>query len=329
MMNPTDPPSELAVVRSKLEALQATVRRIQAQREQAAHRRRRNLLILGVSLSMVLHLALLLYLGSIYRRLPGGPAVQGVSYEFAILQEEELTELEQIDIDEALPEVSWESDEQPLVDPAAELDALAPEADLVGAGELPALGGSGVGEGGEPGLGGGGAGTSFFGVSSRGTRFAYIVDRSGSMGQQGKLRVAMRELSRSIESLPDYAYFYVVLFSSDYTLPPTQRGWTRARPSTVSRLIRWLNQVDDGGGTVPGPAFHQVFSLAVRPDVIFFLTDGEISNFTAADVAALNSRGKRAVINTIAFGDPASQDMLREIADQSGGVYRYVPSEGK
>ncbi|MHC4106559.1 MAG: vWA domain-containing protein [Planctomycetota bacterium] len=329
MVNPTDPPSELAVLLSKLEALQETVRRIQEQREQAARRRRRNLLILGVSVSMVLHVVLLLYLGSIYRRLPGGPVVQGVSYEFAILQEEELTELEQIDIDEALPEVSWDSDEQPLEDPAAELDALAPEADLVGAGELPALGGSGVGEGGEPGLGGGGAGTSFFGISSRGTRFAYIVDRSTSMLKERKLGAAMRQLSRSIESLPDYAYFYVVLFSSDITLPPMQHGWTRARPNIVSHLILWLNQVEARGATMPARAFLQVFSLDARPDVVFFLTDGEISNFTAADVAALNSRGKRAVINTIAFGDPASQDLLREIADQSGGVYRYVPSEGE
>jgi uncharacterized protein YegL len=62
--------------------------------------------------------------------------------------------------------------------------------------------------------------------------------------------------------------------------------------------------------------------------VVFFLTDGEIpqADETLARVTQLNSRGRRVVINTIAFGDPASQELLREIARQSGGIYRFVAS---
>ena len=70
-------------------------------------------------------------------------------------------------------------------------------------------------------------------------------------------------------------------------------------------------------------------ALEPRPDVIFFLTDGEIprSEETLAAVTLLNSRGRRVVINTIAFGDPASQELLREIARRSGGIYRFVSSD--
>ena len=77
------------------------------------------------------------------------------------------------------------------------------------------------------------------------------------------------------------------------------------------------------------PAFDQVFSLKERPDVIFFLTDGEIprAEETLATVTMLNARGRRVVINTIAFGDPASQELLREIARRSGGIYRFVASD--
>ena len=71
-----------------------------------------------------------------------------------------------------------------------------------------------------------------------------------------------------------------------------------------------------------------MFSLKVRPDVIFFLTDGEIPDLTAVEIAAMNGRGKRVVINTIAFGDPASQALLKEVAMQSGGVYRFVDPAG-
>ena len=75
-----------------------------------------------------------------------------------------------------------------------------------------------------------------------------------------------------------------------------------------------------------GAAQVVVLAKEFRPDVVFFLTDGEVQNFTAAECAALNAGGKRVVINTIAFGDPTSQTLLKQIASDSGGVYRFVPS---
>ena len=192
---------------------------------------------------------------------------------------------------------------------------------------MPTLGGCGDGSC-DATLGGGSAGTSFFGVSSRGSRFAYIVDVSGSMGQQRKIHIAMRELARSISELPDYAYFYVVLFSTNAQQPPMQSGWSRARPTTVRKFVRWFGKVEPRGGTNPRPAFESVFSLKKRPDVIFFMTDGQITNFGADELPSTRSRGKNVIINTIAFGDPASQDLLRAIARQTGGTYRYVASGG-
>ena len=209
--------------------------------------------------------------------------------------------------------------------PSADLavDATAANLEVSNAGSMPTLGGSGDGSGDDT-LGGGSAGTSFFGVSSRGSRFAYVVDVSGSMGQQRKIHIAMRELARSISALPDYAYFYVVLFSTEAQLPSMQEGWTRARPNTVRKFVRWFGQVEPRGGTNPRPAFERIFALDERPDVIFFMTDGQITNFTADELPSTKSRGKNVVINTIAFGDPASQDLLRAIARQTGGTYRFV-----
>jgi len=254
--------------------------------------------------------------------------VQPVSIKFAVIQEAELTQLQELQFDDLVPEVPFEIQDTAEQDPALDLapEISAAELEIAQSGSVPRLTGSGSGEGLT--LEGGGAGTTFFGVSSRGTRFAYIVDISGSMSDQGKIEVCMRELARSIEVLPDYASFYVVLFNSEITAPPMQKGWTRARDGTVDRFTRWLEQVDPGGGTRPQPAFRQVFSLENRPDVIFFLTDGVIPRETVAVVAALNGRGRRVAVNTIAFGDPASQAFLKEISHRSGGVYRYVSSDG-
>ncbi|MHC4414541.1 MAG: vWA domain-containing protein [Planctomycetota bacterium] len=328
MNQPPGVSSERDQLHATIGGLQETIRRLQEQRELLIRRRRRHLLIVGVSLSLLVHVGLMLYLNVIHRAVPAATSSQPVSLEFAVIQEPELTHLQAIEFEDVTPEEVL-LDELPDDHLMADLDAdvSAASLEISAAGSVPALGGSGAGEGGEATLGGGGAGTSFFGVSSRGTRFAYIVDVSGSMGQDRKIGVSMRELARSIEALPDYAYFYIVLFSSHITLPPIQRGWTRARPNTVSNVIRWLNQVDPQGGTQPKPAFLQVFSLRDRADVIFFLTDGEIPPDTLETVVGLNARGKRIVINTIAFGDPTSQDLLKEIARKSGGVYRFVPSD--
>lgn len=325
-----DNPSQLAALHARVVDLRQTIAELQERRDALSRKRRRNLLIVGVGLSLVLHLCLLIYLALVQRGLGGGGSPTTVAIEFATLHEQELIQPEKIEFDDLLGELAAALEDIPQEFPSADLTAEVSAANLEisPAGAMPALGGSGDGTG-DQSLGGGGAGTSFFGVSSRGTRFAYIVDISGSMGSERKIQIAMRELSQSITDLPDFAYFYIVLFSSDATVPPMQENWNRARPSTVRHFIRWLGQVAPGGGTQPRSAFSQVFSLQDRPDVIFFMTDGEITNFSAQEVAAYNGRGRRVVINTIAFGDPSSQDLLRDIARESGGVYRFIPSGGR
>lgn len=321
-------PTPVQPAGDRVAELEATIRELQDQCEIEIRRRRRNLLLLGVCLSAMLHMALMLYLNLVHRSQPAGPGVQPASIEFAVIQEPELTQIQELQFDDLVPEVPFNVDDPAEQDPSLELapEVAAAELEISHAGAVPALSGSGSGD--ATTLEGGGAGTTFFGVSSRGTRFAYIVDVSGSMSEEGKIDVCMRELARSIEMLPDYASFYIVLFASEIAVPPMQEGWTRAQDATVSRFIRWLSRIDPRGGTRPQPAFQQVFSIEERPDVIFFLTDGEIPPETVTVVAALNSRGKPVAVNTIAFGDPASQAYLKEISHSSGGVYRYVPSNG-
>ena len=312
---------------ARVAQLEATIRELQEQRDIQSRRRRRNLLLLGVTVSALIHMGLMIYLNLLHRARPTGPGIQPVSIQFAVVEEPELTQMEELQFDDLVPEVPLVAEDAAPQDPALDLapEVAAAALEISDAGAIPNLTGSGSGEGST--LDGGGAGTTFFGVSSRGTRFAYIVDISGSMGDRGKIEICMRELARSIEILPDYAFFYVVLFESDITVPPMQRGWTRARDATVGRFIRWLNQIDPGGGTRPRPAFRQVFALEERPDVIFFLTDGIIPADIADVAAHLNRGGERVIINTIAFGNAGSQDQLKRIARASGGTYRYVPSE--
>jgi len=322
--------------------LRARLSEVEAQLASFRQRRWRRLLYLGLGVSALIHAAIMIQLAFSYRVFTGGGGSDPLTIEFAVVSSGDLAPQEVASYE--LPESDFGAplSDLPDVGAAAISDIIAPPSGEPGGspGSLKLTGSSGPGSGGSgggvggggggPTLGGGAGGTSFFGIGARGTRFAYIVDRSMSMSEDGRLEVAKRELGRSISTLPDYAYFQVIFYSSVLLVPDMQDGWLRARPSTVERFRQWLQMyVTPSGGTVPEPAFVMLLSLPVRPDVIFFMTDGEILNFTAEQVAAMNRRGKHVVINTIAFGDPASQDMLRQIAQDSGGVYRFVRSEGQ
>jgi len=324
-----DNSAQVRHLQDSVQRLEHSLAEMQHERERLIRRRRTQLLLVGIAVSLLAHIILLVYLATVYWQEGGSGGGQTVSFEFATVQDEQLTELQETRFDELVPEDSSEI-QAPATDvPTATIDpsAVGEPNDLGLKGIDSTLGGSGSASGGGT-LGGAGAGTSFFGVSSRGTRFCYIVDVSASMQSDLRLQATMQQLAQSISGLPDYGYVYILLFASNITEPPMQRGWTRARKSTINQIIRWLNTVSPGGGTEPVPAFFQAFALDTRPDVIFFLTDGEIPAATADEVAALNSRGKRVTINTFAFGNPASQEQLRQIARDSGGTYRFVPSGG-
>ena len=66
-----------------------------------------------------------------------------------------------------------------------------------------------------------------------------------------------------------------------------------------------------------------MFSLPSPPDVIYFLTDGEVEGFTPAGCADLRGSAPT-VVNTIALENGASAEVLRETADATGGQFILV-----
>lgn len=336
-MSQTLPAQQIGDLRQTVLELQEHVRMLQAERSRFLRQRRMRLYAVGAAASLVLHIALMIYLAMVQHGGGGGNSATGTaSYELAILNMDELTMDNPSEFDELS---SGPVEVEASLGDVPELIALAPDSSIATAAPsaIPTLGASGDGSGGIAGfgegtggglgLGGGGGATSFFGIGSKGTRFAYIVDISGSMGQSRKMELAMRELARSVDALPDFSHFYVLLFSSSFVQPPMQKGWMPARKATVRQFISWLSRIDPGGGTEPRSSFLQVFALDVRPDVIYFLTDGQFQDIVPAEIAELNRRGKKVVIHTIQFGDPGGEDVMRQIARDSGGTYRFVPAE--
>ncbi len=180
-----------------------------------------------------------------------------------------------------------------------------------------ALGGKGEADGS---LTGGSA--EFFGIGGYGQTFVYVVDCSGSMNERGKFERAIYELLHSIEQLAgDQRYF--VIFYSDAAYPMDADEPVLANEDEFARTRRWVSHVEPDGGTNPLPAL--LFALSLEPDAIYFLSDGKFDPVTLQELRSQNRpRSKRIPIHAVAFMERATEGLMRTIARNSGGEYRFV-----
>jgi hypothetical protein len=186
--------------------------------------------------------------------------------------------------------------------------------------------GSGGGGGGGSGFGGGaGGGTTFFGVQGSGRRIAFIVDKSGSMSRGDRMDRARAEVTAAVWALPDYAKACVLFYDTTVVSPPGFDAFTRLRGASKDDFVRFLAGMRPSGDTSPIGAFRRAFGQGERPDLVYFLSDGEINPEEVDAILALNSSGRPAVIHCIALGSDAGKVQLQRVAAVSGGSFTFVP----
>lgn len=157
----------------------------------------------------------------------------------------------------------------------------------------------------------------FFGIRAEGRFFIYVLDGSGSMIDDDRFARATIELRRSVNALKPPQRFEVLFYNDE---PVPMLGGPIARPAdqeSKEALRRWLRTMEPEGGTVPLPALAQ--AVALRPDAIFFLSDGALPEETVEAVAGIN-RGK-IPIHCIDLAGGLGGDQLRRIAAANGGTY--------
>ncbi len=184
-----------------------------------------------------------------------------------------------------------------------------------------ALGGTGKDDGAS-----GQSAAEFFGIGGYGQTFVYVVDASDSMNERGKFDRARYELLHSIEQLAsDQRYF--VIFFNDGAYPMDADEPVLATEKERAKTVNWVNESHAHGGTNPLPAL--LHALSLRPDAIFFLSDGQFHPL-AIEVLRAHNRPSRRIkmrqipIHTIAFVDHMTIGLMRTIARNSGGEHRFV-----
>ena len=291
--------------------------------------RRSAVTALAVSLSLLFHSALLVTLALVLLEAPAGASREEGSGEIAlaVISEAQLAELrrESLSVEFPTEETPLEPETFEFSDYASPVpDAVLESPSLEDIGGLSGAGAEDVGEGLESASDASGS-AQFFGVEARGSRFAFVVDVSGSMAGP-RIEALKRALLESIGELSDQSSFTIVLYNSGALSIPADR-WFRATDGSKREVERRVGAIRATGGTNPLPAFDVVLSIRPRPDAIYFMTDGRFDDpeAVARTIAARNLRGRTVVpIHCITFVERDSEQIMRRIARRSGGTYTHV-----
>ncbi|MBC8113348.1 MAG: VWA domain-containing protein [Candidatus Saccharimonas sp.] len=184
--------------------------------------------------------------------------------------------------------------------------------------------GRGLGEG--DGVGNG-SGPGFFGSVPGAKRIVYVVDSSRSMNakhdspSKTRFRRLKVELIKSILELPPESQFFVIFFANEMLGMPAET-LQPATPQSKDHYLRWVAQVDPGGSPTD-PQDALAAAIRLQPDIIYFLTDGEFKK--GVNLRLRSIKLPRTAIHTFAFGETVGEELLKDIARNNGGEYKFVP----
>jgi hypothetical protein len=245
----------------------------------------------------------------------------------------------------AAPDMSFSLDDLAAVQPGGGIGSGSGLG--LGDGSLSLLGtGSGAGEAGSGGFSSGlGDGSGRLGqagvwrLSIQANKVAYVVDFSGS------IIVAVddlkRELKRSIGRLQPTQSFNVVLFYSGGGGADEKVRTESFKPklepadeATRREFFDWIDKKAPRGMTEPLEAIKR--ALALKPEAVFFFSDGDFDEALVAEIERANRLAKARiyclVFNEHYLGDtsgvePSANDgalRLRRIAEQNKGQCRII-----
>lgn len=190
------------------------------------------------------------------------------------------------------------------------------------------------------------ASVEFFGMRAYGNRFVFVLDISLSMGARDgrRFRRACDELLRSVSQLQSGQSYYVFLFCwrTEKMFRQPEVAYVNVATGHQQRLRDWIYDVRLGAGTDP----RRALSLArgLQPDAVFLLSDGHFNKpvFPLSESGWVDHSGARVdadvqqgvesffpdtPIHTIAFENPFTAEIMRDIAAATDGKSRYVNTE--
>ncbi|HEX8912953.1 MAG TPA: hypothetical protein VF796_11375 [Humisphaera sp.] len=165
-------------------------------------------------------------------------------------------------------------------------------------------------------------------------RVVFVCDATGN--EIRRLPIIRAQLKSTLDALPAGVESYKVLFYTNNGRVVTEAGPGKAGliPNSAANraaTIEWLERVTPDGTTDPIPALKAAFAL--KPDLVQFVTDGEygclFSHKELREAAVNPARVGKVRVDTVLVDSPdvAAVELLREIAQKTGGRYRAVNTD--
>ncbi len=172
------------------------------------------------------------------------------------------------------------------------------------------------------------AGPEFFGLgsSARGVRkVVYVVDRSASMIDTSIY--VREELKRSVSALRRSQKFHIIFFNSGIPLEFSPNKLVNAITARKQQAYKFIDSVEFVGATRPESAMRRAF--AMKPDLIYLLSDGLLSDSLEATPRFMRmldewNPDRTVRMFTIAYLDRAGSDLLKAVAREHGGEFKFV-----
>jgi len=203
--------------------------------------------------------------------------------------------------------------------------------------------------------------SAFYGIATRSRRVLFVVDISRSMespakaippktGEPGgafaapqgssKMAIAVWQLHRAVEELPDDARFNVAVYSESYAV--WNEGMSDASAKAKKKAHAFVDGVTANGVTNICDSLDAAFELAgvggwvaggartkdgYAADTIYLLSDGDPNRGRVADLDRLiedvvrRTARARLVIHTVGIGEVAGSSFLQALARRTGGQY--------
>ncbi|MDR0705830.1 MAG: VWA domain-containing protein [Planctomycetaceae bacterium] len=175
----------------------------------------------------------------------------------------------------------------------------------------------------------GDATVNIFNTTGKGTRFVFVFDHSGSMAGN-PLEAAKRELTQCLTSLRDHHRFNIIFYDDQQLIWKPGDKLISAVKKNKKDAEQFIADVNPGGGTEPLPPL--LMAIDYKPEIIFFLTDGDATDreFQPNGELALHfdnicKQCKKIRINVIQFGSNGRQSaLLQKLARRTRGDYEYI-----
>ena len=164
----------------------------------------------------------------------------------------------------------------------------------------------------------------------------FVVDRSGSMTDGGKMEQAKKALVWCVDRLNPQDRFGVVDFATDWN-SLEEGGLLAATPENKARAKRYIERIEAAGGTNIEAGLDQGLKLLNMADgrapLLFFLTDG-VPTIGQTDPGALlrkaaqDNAALRARVFSFGVGSDVNTLLLDKLAEAGRGARDYVsPNE--